>query len=118
MDQSSANGLTWLRVCAPEHADTVPRALDTAAAQASASRATRADAKSVARVAGSLAAGSLAVRRAVRTALPAFTSSRVESERIVRMLSDALAYFMSPEELVAAVDVDTAAALTDLESQL
>ena len=43
-------------VCAPEHADTVLRALDSAAAQAGASRATGAEAKSVARVVGSLAA--------------------------------------------------------------
>lgn len=42
-------------VCAPEHADPVLRALDIAVAQAGASRPTGADAKNVARVAGSLA---------------------------------------------------------------
>ena len=229
-------------VCAPEHADTVLRALDSAAAQAGASRATGADAKSVARVVGSLAAretcaigwrteyiqhstttdparqehvlgvdfgavsnqfrrvtgtvaelheavaligdtaselvllrkcadvckaayllrvagpsidtellhaydallqrslarclgghldehaqeqaalgvaeGGLGIRRAARTALPAFVASRVESGWIVRMLADALAHFLSPEDLVAAFDVDTAAAQADLEAQL
>ena len=58
------------------------------------------------------------MRRAERTAVLAVIASCVESGRIVHMLFNALTHLMFSEELVAAVDVDTAAAQADLESLL
>ena len=72
------------------------------------------DALSHAQAALGVAEGGLGMRRARRTALPAFVASRVESRWIVQTLAEALTGFLQPALLMAAFDAETAAAQNSL----